>query len=65
MEAAGGYSCTQCKAMGDHYSADCQAKAKASFSQAEIVAAVAAEFNKQYEAERQAAETADCRSRTV
>ena len=51
--------------MGDHYPADCQAKAKANFPQAEIVAAVAADFNKQYEAERQAAETANWRSRTV
>ena len=39
-------------------------KAKANFSQAEVIAAVAAEFRKQYEAERQAAETADWRSHT-
>ena len=59
-----GHSCTNCKDMGDHYSADCPVKAKANFSQAELIAAVAAEFSKHYEAERQAAETADWRSRT-
>ena len=57
-----GYSCTNCKGMGAHYSADCLVKAKANFSQAEIIAAVAAEFNNHSEAEQQAAETADwCR----
>ena len=59
-----GYQCTQCKASGDHYSADCPVKANANFSQAELIAAVAAEFSKHYEAKRQAAETADWRSRT-
>ena len=59
-----GYQCSQCKASGDHYSADCPVKAKANFSQAKLIAAVAAEFGKHYEAERQAAETADWRSRT-
>ena len=58
------YSCTNCKETGAHYSADCPVKVKANFSQAEIIAAVAAEFNKHYEAERQAAETADWRNRT-
>ena len=48
-----GYSCTYCKAMGDHYSADCKEKAKANFSQADIIAAVAAELHKHYETEQQ------------
>ena len=47
-----GYSCTYCKEMGDHYSADCTVKAKANISQADLIAAVAAEFNKCYEAEQ-------------
>ena len=50
-----GYQCTQCKAGGDHYSADSPAKAKANFTQAKIIAAIAAEFTKQYEVEQQAA----------
>ena len=45
----------RCKACGDHYSADCPAKAKANSTQAEIIAAVAAEFGKQHEAEQSAA----------
>ena len=47
-----GYSCTYCKERGDHYSADCTVKAKANISQADLIAAVAAEFNKCYEAEQ-------------
>ena len=58
-----GYQCAQCKAGGDHYSADCPVKAKANFSQAELIAAVAAEFSKHYKAKQQAAETADWCSR--
>ena len=54
-----GYQCTQCKAGGNHYSANCPAKARANFTQAKVIAAVAAKFSKQYEAKRQAAETTD------
>ena len=52
------FQCTQSKAAGDHYSAGCLAKAKANFTQAKIITAVAAEFGKQYEVKQQAAGTA-------
>ena len=47
-----GYSCTKCKAIGDHYSEDCQAmaddQAKVRFTHADL-AAVAAEMGMQFE----------------
>ena len=60
-----GNQCIQCKDGGHYCPADCPAKARANFTQAEVIAAVAAEFGKQYEAEWQAAETADWRNRPV